>query len=96
MRTIGSCCRRSVRSGVDVVNIKGGVFIMATIKDFWEDERTGKIYAVESTTFGEIIRAAGPFEKHGLKDLEDYDYKPAIVDWLKRAIQEKRLRRMVN
>jgi len=74
--------------------MKGVVFIMATIKDFWEDERTGKIYAVESTTFGEIVGAAGPFEENELKDLEDYDYKPAIVNWLKRAIEEKRLRRM--
>ncbi|MHC4843636.1 MAG: hypothetical protein ACYTFM_10595 [Planctomycetota bacterium] len=67
---------------------------MASTKDFWRDERTGKIYAVESTTFGEIVGAAGPFEEHELKELEEYEYKPAIVDFLKKAVEEKRLHRM--
>jgi hypothetical protein len=67
---------------------------MSTVKDFWEDEQTGKVYAVESSTFGEIVAAAGPFEKHELKDLEEYEYKPAIVDFLKRAVEEKRLHRI--
>ncbi|MHC4758124.1 MAG: hypothetical protein ACYTE8_05680 [Planctomycetota bacterium] len=69
---------------------------MSTTKDFWQDEKSGKIYAIESTTFGEIVGAAGPFEEHELKDLQDYDYKPAIVDFLKQALEEKRLRRITE
>ena len=67
---------------------------MATTKGFWQDSSTGKIYVVESTTFGEIVGGAGPFDPADLHDLEDYDYKPAIVQWLKRAVAEHKLHRI--
>jgi len=67
---------------------------MATIKGFWEDIATGKIYAIESDTFGEIVGGAGPLEPDELGDLDDYDYTLAIVDWLERAVAEHKLRRI--
>jgi hypothetical protein len=83
--------RRAI--GVTSHNKKAGD-VMASTKDFWQDTRTGKIYAVESTTFGKIVGAAGPFELSELGELDDYDYKPAIVDWLEKAVAEHRLRRI--
>ena len=66
---------------------------MQTIKGFWQHEN-GKIYAVESTTLGEIVGGAGPVDPDNLKDLEDYDYRPAILEWLERALAEKKLHRI--
>ena len=66
---------------------------MQTIKGFWQHEN-GKIYAVESTTLGEIVGGAGPVDPDNLKDLEDYDYRPAIIEWLERALAEKKLHRI--
>lgn len=65
---------------------------MQTIKGFWQHEN-GKVYAIQSTTLGEIVGAAGPFDPDDIGDLENYDYGPAIVDWVKRALAEKKLRR---
>ena len=67
---------------------------MATIKGFWEDVSTGKIYAIESDTFGKIVGGAGPLEPDELCDLDDYDYTLAVVDWLERAVAEHKLRRI--
>ena len=66
---------------------------MQTIKGFWQHEN-GKIYAVESTTLGEIVGGAGPVDPDNLEDLEDYDYRPAIIEWLERALAEKKLHRI--
>ncbi|MHC4618465.1 MAG: hypothetical protein ACYTEQ_12015 [Planctomycetota bacterium] len=66
---------------------------MGTIKGFWQ-HANGKVYAVESTTFGKIIGGAGPLEPDNLFDLDQYEYKPAIVDWLEKAAAEKKLRRI--
>ena len=63
---------------------------MATVKGFWQ-HTNGKIYAVESTTFGKIIGGVGPLDPDDLRDLDDYQYKPAIVEWLERALAEKKL-----
>ena len=67
---------------------------MATVKGFWQDIFTGNIYAVESTTFGEIVGGVGPLDPADLRDLDDYDYTPAILEWLERAIAENKLRRI--
>ena len=66
---------------------------MATIRGFWQHEN-GKVYAVESTTFGEITGGAGPLTPAELGDLDACDYKPAIVDWLKTAMSQGKLRRI--
>ena len=66
---------------------------MGTIKGFWQ-HANGKIYAVESDTFGKIIGGVGPLDPHNLKDLEDYDYKPAINKWLVDNIAQHKLRRV--
>ena len=66
---------------------------MNAIKGFWQ-HKNGKIYAIKSDTFGNILGGAGPLESENLQGLECYDYKPAIVDWLKEAITQKQLRRV--
>ena len=66
---------------------------MDTIKGFWQ-HANGKVYAIESDTFGNIIGGAGPLEPHDLRNLEDYDYKPAITKWLSETIAQHKLRRM--
>ncbi|MBN2182065.1 MAG: hypothetical protein JW715_09125 [Sedimentisphaerales bacterium] len=66
---------------------------MNTIKGFWQHEN-GKIYAVESDTFGKILGAVGPLEPDDLHGLEDYDYKPAIVDWITDALAQRKLHRV--
>ncbi len=66
---------------------------MNTIKGFWQ-HANGKIYAVESDTFGTILGGVGPLDPHNLQDLEDYDYKPAINKWLVDTIAQRKLHRI--
>lgn len=66
---------------------------MKTVKGFWQHVN-GKIYAVESTSFGEIIGGVGPLDPDNLRDLEEYDYKPAINEWLEQALAERKLRKI--
>ena len=66
---------------------------MDTIKGFWQ-HANGKIYAVESDTFGKILGGVGPLDPDDLHDLEEYDYKPAIIKWLADAIAQHKLRRV--
>lgn len=65
---------------------------MSSVKGFWQHEN-GKIYAVESDTFGNIVGGAGPLDADDLLDPEDYNYKPAIVDWLEEALAQHKLHR---
>jgi len=67
---------------------------MATVKGFWKDILTGNIYAIESDTFGKIVGGVGPLDPDELHDLDDYDYTPAILEWLERAVAEHKLRRI--
>ena len=66
---------------------------MNTIRGFWQ-HINGKIYAVESDTFGKIIGAAGPLDPNDLRDLDDYDYKPAIVGWIQDTVARQKLHRI--
>jgi hypothetical protein len=66
---------------------------MNALKGFWQ-HKNGKIYAIKSDTFGNILGGAGPLNPDNLQSLECYEYKPAIVDWLKEAIAQKQLRRI--
>ncbi len=66
---------------------------MRFIKGFWQ-HRNGKIYAIESDTFGNIIGGNGPLDLEDLHALDWYDYRPAINDWLREAIAQKQLRRV--
>jgi hypothetical protein len=63
------------------------------MKDFWQHDN-GKVYAVRSNSFGQITGAAGPFDPDDLGSLDDFCYGPAIVDWVKKAIAERKLRRI--
>ena len=65
---------------------------MNTIRGFWQ-HTNGKIYAVESDTFGKIIGAVGPLDPDDLHDLDDYDYKPAIIGWVADAVARHTLHR---
>ncbi len=67
--------------------------MIETVKGFWEDNVNGSIYVIESDTFGKIIGGAGPFKRDQLHDLDNYNCKPAILEWLERAVKERRLRR---
>jgi hypothetical protein len=64
---------------------------VGTVKGFWR-HTNGDIYAIESTTFGKIVGAAGPLEADKLGLLDDYEYKRGIVDWIERAVGEGTLR----
>ncbi len=66
---------------------------MDTIKGFWQ-HANGKIYAVESDTFGNIRGGAGPLDPNDLHDLEDYDYKPDIIKWLADSVAQHKLHRI--
>jgi len=66
---------------------------MKTTKGFWQ-HTNGKIYAIESTGFGEILGGVGPLDPGDLHDLDDYDYEQAVIDWLKEAVAERNLRRI--
>lgn len=63
------------------------------MKSFWQ-HTNGRVYALRSDSFGNITGAAGPFELDDLKALDSYSYGPAVVDWIKRAIDEHKLRRI--
>jgi hypothetical protein len=65
------------------------------MKDFWPHEN-GKVYAVRSDSFGRITGAAGPFDADDLGDLDDLRYGPGVVDWIKRAMASRKLRRINN
>ena len=66
---------------------------MGTIKGFWR-HANGKIYAVESDTFGKIIGGAGPLDPKDLHELQDYEYGPAITKWLVEAVAQHKLHRI--
>jgi hypothetical protein len=63
------------------------------MKSFWQHEN-GKVYAVRSNTFGKVTGAAGPLDPDDLQSLDAYDYGPAIVQWVERAIAGRTLRRV--
>jgi len=66
---------------------------MKMVRGFWQHP-SGKIYAVESDTFGNIIGGVGPLEPGDLHDLDDYDYKPAITGWVADAVARRTLHRI--
>ena len=66
---------------------------MTTVRGFWQ-HMNGKVYAVESDTFGKILGAAGPLDSNDLRDLDQYDYKPAITGWVADAVARHALRRI--
>ena len=66
---------------------------MGAVKGFWQ-HTNGKIYAVKSDSFGKIIGAVGPLDPDDLHDLDEYDYKYAIVDWIQKAFSMHKLRRI--
>ena len=66
---------------------------MGAIKGFWQ-HTNGKIYAVESDTFGKITGGVGPLNPDDLHQLDEYEYNSAITDWLKEAVARHKLRRI--
>jgi len=63
------------------------------MKTFWQ-HANGKVYAVESDTFGRIIGAAGPFEIDELRDPNEYTYQCGLAGWLNRAMTQHTLHRI--
>lgn len=66
---------------------------MKSIKGFWKHVDNGRIYAIESTLYGDILGAAGPFDPDHLPDVESLDYGKDILIWIETTIGEGRLRR---
>ena len=66
---------------------------MGTIKGFWR-HANGRIYVVESDTFGNIIGGAGPLDPNDLHNLGEYEYKPDITKWLVEAVAQHKLHRI--
>jgi len=66
---------------------------MNTVKGFWR-HTNGKVYAIESTPFGKILGGIGPLDPDDLRDLDDYDYEPVIIEWLEQAVAERNLHRI--
>ena len=67
---------------------------MGRVKGFWRHVENGCIYAVESTTFGEVLGAAGPLDPENLLDLSEYTYTERINVWLNKVISENKLHRI--
>jgi len=63
------------------------------MKSFWQHEN-GKIYALRCNTFGKVTGAAGPLDPDALEHLDTYEYGPAAVPWLGRAMAAGQLRRI--
>ena len=63
------------------------------MKTFWQ-HADGKVYAVESDSFGRIIGAAGPFEIDELRDPGDYTYQCGLIGWISRAMAHRNLHRI--
>ena len=63
------------------------------MKNYWQ-HTNGSVYAIRSNSFGHITGAAGPLDPDDLKGLDDYQYGPGIVDWVKEAIAQRKLRRV--
>ena len=66
---------------------------MSAVKGFWQ-HTNGTIYAVKSDTFGKLLGGVGPLDPDDIHDLDDYDYKPAIIRWLEEAIGQHKLHRV--
>lgn len=66
---------------------------MAAVTGFWQ-HNNGKVYAVKSDTFGKIIGGAGPLDPDDLRQLDQYEYKIAIVDWLQESFSRHKLHRI--
>ncbi len=63
------------------------------MKSFWQ-HADGRVYAVQSDTFGHITGVAGPLDHRILRDLSDYTYEPGSVAWITRALARRELRRI--
>ena len=66
---------------------------MKSIKGFWKHVENDRIYAIESTLYGDLLGAAGPLDPDCLPDLETMDYKQDILIWVETTISEGKLRR---
>ena len=66
---------------------------MKSIKGFWKHIENGRIYAIESTLYGDLLGAAGPLDPNHLPDLESLDYRQDILIWVETTISECKLRR---
>ncbi len=63
------------------------------MKGFWQ-HTDGKVYAIQSDTFGHITGAAGPLDPRRLLNLSDYRYEPGLTGWIARAIARHDLHRI--
>jgi len=64
---------------------------VTTVKGFWRHIATDDIYAIESTSFGQVIGGVGPLAANELIDLGAYEYKQDIREFLQEAIDKDRM-----
>ena len=69
--------------------------MITTIRDFYQHSN-GKIYAVESDTFGKVLGAAGPLDAGNLRNLREYRYKSMLAEWINYAIAHQKLHRYIK
>lgn len=63
------------------------------MKTFWQ-HANGKVYAVESDSFGRITGAAGPFDIDTLRGPNYYNCHRGLIGWISQAIAQRKLRRI--
>lgn len=66
---------------------------MTTVKGFWRHIATDDIYAIECTSFGQVVGGVGPMAANELIALEAYEYKQDIKEFLQEAIDKNRMRK---
>ncbi len=69
------------------------VVAISMVKGFWQHIATGDIYAIECTSFGEVVGGVGPLAANELIDLERYEYKQDVKEFLQEAIDRGRMRK---
>ena len=66
---------------------------MSSTKGFWKHTENSRIYAIECTTFGQIVGACGPLDLDNLPDLETCEYSKDILIWVETTMSEGKLHR---
>jgi hypothetical protein len=72
---------------------RGRISYIFDMKTFWQ-HANGKVYAIESDTFGRVVGATGPLELDQLRDPTLYRYQHLLVPWVTKAISQRRLHRI--
>jgi hypothetical protein len=67
--------------------------MMSATKGFWKHVENGRIYAIQSTPFGQIVGACGPLDPCNLPNLEEIEYGKDILIWIESTMAEGKFHR---